>query len=234
LTTTVESATTVEGALGALSTNKQAKTLSTSVESQTTVEGALSALSTNKATQAEVNDMNNVLGAKNLLPNNAVTQVKSGITFTVNSDGSIRLTGTATAAVSIDLPVDLTDGVTYTASGISGGSFNTYQVYLQTADGLSTSHGVIYDGEFTFIKNSGQTSPNNDVHIYRIRVSSGVTVDTVIYPMIRLASITDNTYVPYAKSNKELTDEKLDISSLKTITAASSDFADFKTRIAAL
>ena len=70
LTTAVESATTVEGALGALSDNKQAKTLTTSVESQTTVEGALSALSTNKATQTSLNTEIRTraeLGAHNLL-----------------------------------------------------------------------------------------------------------------------------------------------------------------------
>ena len=40
----------------------------------------LSALSTNKATQAEVNDIVNVLGAKNLTPSKEISQTKSEVT----------------------------------------------------------------------------------------------------------------------------------------------------------
>lgn len=156
----------------------------------------------------EFTQVNNDLGAKNLLPSATDIKVFRGITFTPNADGSISVSGTATGHAYIDLPVKLTDGVTYTASGISGGSQDTYQVYLGTSDGQSTSIPPFYDGEVTFTKNSGQTSPDDfNVSNYRIRVTSGATVDFTIYPMIRPAYITDNTYEPYARSNQELTGE---------------------------
>lgn len=65
----------------------QTKALGSAVEGKTTVEGALGALSTNKATQTEVNDIVNVLGAKNLLPNlGLATSTDNGITYTKQSE----------------------------------------------------------------------------------------------------------------------------------------------------
>lgn len=73
LTTPVESRTTVETALEALSSVKQPKTLTTAVESETTVEDALSALSTNKQAKtlsAAVESQTTVETALNALSNN--------------------------------------------------------------------------------------------------------------------------------------------------------------------
>lgn len=69
LTQAVEGETTVEGALGALSTNKQPKTLGTSIvidgESKTTVEDALNALKIKKYVASVYNpsDLNDALGS---------------------------------------------------------------------------------------------------------------------------------------------------------------------------
>ena len=68
-----------------------------------------------------------------------------------------------------------------------------------------------------------------------IVIKNGTTVSNkMFYPMLRLASDPDDTYQPYAMTNRELTEEKINLSDLKTVVSASSDFADFKTRIASL
>lgn len=205
LITSVESATTVEGALGALSTNKQAKTLTTSVESQTTVEGALGALSTNKATQAEVNDIVNVLSAKNVFP---VTRpsitTSTGVTFTVNSDGSVTVNGTASA----DTWFQLCDGfklknVGYTLTGCpSGGSSTTYELQFRSIESDSSQWQMVND------YGNGKTATGDSTRTYIgfVGIHSGYTATNLtFYPMIRLASDTDSTYQPYAMTNQQLT-----------------------------
>lgn len=207
LTTAVESATTVEGALGALSDNKQAKTLTTSVESQTTVEGALGALSTNKATQAEVNDIVNVLGAKNLTPSKEISQTKSEVTFTVDSDGVVTLNGTSNNTIF--------------RSTISNNNAENIKIHLKKGTYTYSLCDVEITGVSLVIKDMGgqdilrttsirganfTLSENKDVTI-DWRVESGVTFsNTKFKAMIRPASIQDNTYQPYAMTNRELTD----------------------------
>ena len=66
-------------------------------------------------------------------------------------------------------------------------------------------------------------------------LANGQTVNNLVfYPMLRLASDPDDTYQPYAMTNRELTEKKINIADLKTVVSASSDFTDFKTRIASL
>lgn len=217
LTTAVESETTVEDALSALSTNKQAKTLSTAVEGQTTVEGALSALSTNsQATQAEVNDIVNVLGAKNraeilslaefakvsggTISGNTVTY--RGVTFTFNDDKTIAVNGTTdTSAIAIRVSKNLTGLTNIILSGCpSGGSAWGYQ--LQLHDRTSGDYPI---GDY----DKGRLLTLDPTHIYEVMIviRSNITVDNLTYkPMVRLASDPDNTYVPYTMTNKQITD----------------------------
>lgn len=131
---------------------------------------------------------------KNLLDMSNVTgKSADGITFVVNPDKSVSITASSsTAAASLNIPVNLVDGVTYTASGITGGSSSTYQVYLQNSDGTATSAGSFTSGEKSFTKDSG----NYNVGIYRIRVSSGATFNTTIYPMIRVSGTSDTYETP--------------------------------------
>ena len=69
----------------------------------------------------------------------------------------------------------------------------------------------------------------------QIVVKNGASISNLTFkPMLRLASDPDDTYQPYAMTNRELTEEKINIADLKTVVSASSDFADFKTRIASL
>lgn len=150
----------------------------------------------------EVKDMNNVLGAKNILLNTATTQTKNGITFTVNDDGSVTCNGTASenAVIYISQHPTLAEG-NYILSGCpSGGASSTYEIIARRSD--STNIRDNGDGaEFTL-------SSSFTISWIQIVIRSGTTVsDLTFYPMIRLASIEDDTYEPYAKTNQQLTED---------------------------
>lgn len=92
LSSSVEGESTVEGALGALSTNKQPKTLSTPITiggaSQTTVEGALNALATNNSgtgAYLKLTDLGTYTAdLKADISSGAFEKVKVGGYFTIN------------------------------------------------------------------------------------------------------------------------------------------------------
>lgn len=201
LTTAIESETTVENALSALSTNKQTKTLSAAVEGQNTVEGALGALSTNKATQTEVNDIVNVLGAKNLLPNNAVAMTITGLTFVINGDGSITVNGTSTASWGERITGMTLKKGKYILS--DGGASIFGSIRLQVVNQAETE--VI---AHTSASHKMEFELSTDTFVYvRIFWATNVTVSNLtFYPMIRLASDPDDTYEPYTMTNKQITD----------------------------
>ena len=225
LDTAIGSATTVEDALGALNTNKQSKILTTAVEGETTVENALSALSTNKATQAEVNDIVNVLGAKNLLPfdfshmkkingggtwTNDVYTYK-GITYTANSDGTFTVNGTATD-YSLFRIIDtnsifLNPNNDYyiTGSPVSSTASTYYVYYSELINGSWVYYSNLGNEDTLFTPNASATQVVVD-----IVVRNGQTASNQIFkPMIRLAADPDNTYVPYAETNRQLTIDKM-------------------------
>jgi hypothetical protein len=121
---------------------------------------------------------------KNLLPNNATSQTANGITLTVNADGSISISGTTSGPFSCTIYSGLSlDSGTYTLS--TGTTLPTGSTLaVQTSDGNKAAVDQI-----TFTASiSG---------LCWIWINSGVTVNTTVYPMLRLASITDDTYEPY-------------------------------------
>ena len=132
-------------------------------------------------------------GGKNLLNwTNASTTIR-GVTFTVNSDGSIIVNGTADdgdASFYSSTPSDLpfTAG-SYILSGCpSGGSSTTY--FLNETSGSAAQD--VGNGA-TIVLNEGR-----NIRI-RIVVRDGVTVNNLVFwPMIRLSSISDATYAPYS------------------------------------
>ncbi len=81
---------------------------------------------------------------KNILPNNGVNKTVNGITFTVNSDGTITANGTATADSYYNI-AKVTPGENLILSGCpAGGSATTYFLYIQdtvTSDRLATDTG---------------------------------------------------------------------------------------------
>lgn len=160
---------------------------------------------TNKDTaiESEISDVVNVLGSKNLLPNNATTQVLNGIIFTVNDDGTVTASGTASGG---DAQLTLSTGNTikkgtYILSGCpSGGKEGDtakYALYLN-------NNGTVYNdyGDGTVVTFANDVSNVT----FAFGVASGQTVSGTVKPMLRPANIVDGDYAPYAMTNRELTE----------------------------
>lgn len=150
----------------------------------------------------------NKLGAKNLLRNNAVSQTISGITFTVNTDttspeyGAVNVSGTATDLIVFVL--NNVNALKYNVPTIlsgcpSGGSINKYELtYYDDSTGSSIAYRDFGNGV--------EIPANSNSFRVAIVIRSGVTVsDLIFYPMLRFASVADDTYVPYAMTNALLT-----------------------------
>lgn len=153
------------------------------------------------------------LGAKNYLQILASgTTTTNGITFVVNDDGTITVSTDENGATAdtnfylnpasqtwVDPDYPIGD---YILSGCpAGGSDGTYRLALsrQGADRvLDTGTGTIF------------THASGVKVLALIQIGTGTVLATpiVFKPMVRLASDTDPTYQPYAKTNKELTSEQ--------------------------
>jgi hypothetical protein len=141
------------------------------------------------------------MSRKNLLkPVSSIT--RAGITYTVNEDGSVSLTGKSTATGTYNyfsIPITFKAGK-YKVNGMPEGSSNsTYRVDIRAnADG-GTPYGYgfsEFEVEFT----------ETTTAYYMIYVSASYTesLDGVtFYPMIRYADITDGTYEPYIPDLQE-------------------------------
>lgn len=130
---------------------------------------------------------------KNWLPNNVVNQTKNGITITKNNDGTITANGTATVQTEILISsVKLSAGNYLGSIGVKG-SMAYY--YVRLGEGTTSRSPFIAnigtgDNAFTL----DETKIIGAILI----IKSGKTLNNVIFkPMIRLASITDNSYVPH-------------------------------------
>lgn len=121
---------------------------------------------------------------KNLIPYPYYNKsgVINGITYTVNSDGSILVNGTATANSSFILvsnisPIRLDKSKKYVLSGCpAGGGFESYRIFIQNTtyqQGYSdVGNGVPFTAEYT------------DYYIFII-IGEGVTVNNLVFrPML--------------------------------------------------
>ena len=170
-------------------------------------------------------DMQNILGSKNMLVNKLSTTAISGITYTVNSDGSITFTGQATADVSIVLcyrqgissnPKIFLPNGDYYLSGITGGSASSISMQVGvTKSGSFTNVGTNYNGSSLFTIDGDDGSAVGANPQVQIDIKSGTSFATpkTVYPMIRPASILDATYVPYVETNKQLQDDVASLNS---------------------
>ena len=152
--------------------------------------------------QTETNVIAN-LGAKNLLKVASTTQTVNGVTFTVNDDQTITVNGTASATITYvvtpnEQAILIPDG-TYVLSGCpSGGGATTFDLRWY----LYSSGKSAYDrGSGASVAKDGNTTSSN----VAIVIKSGVTANNLVFkPMIRRAEITDDTFQPYAPTNREL------------------------------
>lgn len=129
-----------------------------------------------------------VASGKNLLPNTAQTATENGVTFAVNSDGTVSLSGTCNA----DTNFYIYSGFTFPKLGQyffsgcpSGGSTSTYRVFL-------TNYGA--DVGSGYLLNVSNLSTTTSI---RINIKSGVVTDGLVFkPMIEYGT-TATTYEPY-------------------------------------
>ena len=142
-------------------------------------------------------------GGKNKFNNIATTQTINGITFTVNTDGTVTVKGTATENAIIYSSINL-DAGNYLFNGARGGSSaSNYNAFIW--DSTENARATKWDGVTPSI--NGYTNFEEvkivDGHTYtfNMRVLSGATYsqDTVLfYPMICLSTETDPTFAPYS------------------------------------
>lgn len=136
---------------------------------------------------------------KNLLDNTATTKISNGITFTVNSDGTVLVDGTNDTSANSSLVInryDLSPG-TYILNGCpSGGASNTYRLAIQETGSYSILGSIdIGNGsrEFTI-----DTTTSVQIAIF---IQKGLTINNLLFkPMLRKATIADDTYEPYGAS----------------------------------
>ena len=128
---------------------------------------------------------------KNLLPKPTTSQTINGVTYTVNSDGSVTCNGQASSLSVYKTPIYLYASTSYILNGCPiGGSAVSYRADLRYSDATVSGNdhgaGVNY--------NCTQTGRYD----YAIRIASGYTCNNLtFYPMIRKADIEDDTYEPY-------------------------------------
>lgn len=129
-----------------------------------------------------------VVSGKNLLNNVSSTVTFQGVKFTINEDKSITLDGTASNNAWLTLQSNnVLDVGQYILTGAVNNTILRYQ---------KNSTGYAYDdtGAGRNINITQKTTSG----IISLKIKENVFYDNItIYPMIRLASIEDDTYEPY-------------------------------------
>lgn len=134
-----------------------------------------------------------VCGKNFLKYNRTAVATTNGVTFTVNEDKSVTVNGTASEDIRYTLRSDFVfkKGFAYTTSGCpSGGSTSTYYF---AALGIDVGNGVTRE------------ATKDTVIWVQIHIKSGTVCNNLVFkPMIRLASIEDDTYEPYQEQTLTL------------------------------
>lgn len=183
-----------------------------------------------KASQAEVDDIVNVYGAKQMIvyPYQESSVTRNGITYTDNGDGTITASGTASAdanfymhtSVSTQLQPIKAGKYTLT-NGLSDNSNSTYKTRIR----LTTDHGATYYKGVDLESESVIFNVEQDCE-YAIYfwIVSGKTVSNVTFkPLLTPASVTNRIYEPYAKTNQQLTK---DVDSINTTLESKQNASD--------
>lgn len=130
---------------------------------------------------------------KNKLPT-STTKTSNGVTFTVNSDGTLTATRTATSTnnAEYDLPVPSSlygKQVVLNGCPSGGADSGTYRVFFLVN---GSRQATDYGNGVTYTIPSSPTSC-----VVRINVFKDFNSTAIFKPMIRLASVSDATYAPY-------------------------------------
>lgn len=138
---------------------------------------------------------------KNLLPNEITSFEERGITFLTQNDGGIKITGTAKNEVysnAICRNFELPEG-TYILSATGLENIN-----IQICNRAGTAQYFAIDN----------VTPSRTIQItktiasdmwVRFIIHVNATLNTVVYPMIRLATVADPTFEPYTPETHAIT-----------------------------
>ena len=157
------------------------------------------------STADEIATIVNEYGSKNLVDTSLIpnsTGIGGGVTRKNNGDGSITYSGTSTVTHTIYLPLmegqNLGKGTyIFTPNPMTDATY-VYQIYK---NGRYWKNYVLT-----------QTIEITEAGKYSIGVAikSNATISNTFKPMLRYAVIKDDTYVPYAMTNRELTEKVAD------------------------
>lgn len=129
---------------------------------------------------------------KNIFPDSWVDKTSNGITWHKNEDGSVKLTGTATynEYQTVTFPVAAGE---YILSGCpQGGSAQTYHMMYTSPVSGNVAYEVGTPKNLPFAQDQ-----NFSVTIRVLKNTVLPEAGVVFFPMLRDASISDGTYVPY-------------------------------------
>lgn len=156
--------------------------------------------------QHQINDITGKTGVRNLWRNNASSKTENGVTWIVNADGTITVSGTPTGNTYLHTKTPLKPGK-YIVNGLAGTSNINYDVIALYKNNVAVSGFTQYA-----INNTGDTILDlsgydfDELEIGPHRIQTNVAVSGTIKPMIRLASDPSDEYVPFAMTNRELTE----------------------------
>lgn len=138
---------------------------------------------------------------KLVYPYDTSSKTESGVTFTVHTDGTIDADGTATADITLGLGKTYISDNDFTFSGITTGSPTSY--YLRYIARDSEGQAIPIDGQVFIDVYTEETTKNLPDTVSYVNTYLGIKKDAVLddvifYPMIRLGSVTDPSFEPYA------------------------------------
>lgn len=145
---------------------------------------------------------------KNLLNTDVQSRTITGITFTVNNDGSVTASGTATASTQFVYNLIHYPAGNYYFTGCpSGGSASKYDIYVW--EDASSARAKKWDGTTASTSDYGNTLQEFQIkqgynYSMCLRIASGATVNITFNPMIIVGTETDNTYEPYIANTYEV------------------------------
>lgn len=148
-----------------------------------------------------------ILGAKNLLENKLSSKTKNSIVCTVNADKSITLNGTNSSGTTVGFVLS-NDADALTTSYDT--PFKSGETYIFSGGGTGDPYNIrlLYkNGSYVTPTQNAPYTLTADVACVYIAVGGSATVNATVKPMIRLASDPDDTYVPHAMTNLELTEK---------------------------
>ena len=220
LRTDVNALKAVDTSLGTRIDNVDSKASAAKIKAEEGVAKADNALTATRTNATNINALKTAVAinrttlgtqCKNLLKNTAATTTLNGVTFTVNNDKSITVSGTATNSIIFLVGtayISQTGDYTYTGTP-SGGASATYSMNYRNSNAYKTTE-----------TGNGITAQFEGGKTYEavIDIRSGVTISNLtFYPMLRYADITDDTYEPYSDNvDTRLTENKSDIAVNKT------------------